>query len=109
MRERAYLDHNASAPLRPEVMEVMITALAGAGNASSVHHEGRQARALIETARDDVAGLAGVAPAQIVFTSGGTEANVMALSPAWLSGGSGAAVRFGGRAPERPEGRTICA
>jgi cysteine desulfurase len=88
MRERAYLDHNASSPLRPEAMEAIITALAGAGNASSVHREGRQARNLIETAREDVAALAGVAPAQVVFTSGGTEANVMALSPAWL-GGSG--------------------
>jgi cysteine desulfurase len=84
MGERAYLDHNASSPLRPEVMEAMIAALAGTGNASSVHHEGQRARALIETARQDVAALVGVAPAQIVFTSGGTEANNMALSPNWL-------------------------
>ena len=84
MQERCYLDHNASSPLRPEVMEAMIAALAGAGNASSVHHEGRRARAMIETAREDVAALAGVPPGQIVFTSGGTEANAMALSPAWL-------------------------
>lgn len=84
MRERAYLDHNASSTLRPEAMEAIITALAGAGNASSVHREGRQARQLIEAAREDVAALAGVSPAQVVFTSGGTEANVMALSPAWL-------------------------
>jgi cysteine desulfurase len=89
MGARAYLDHNASSPLRPEVMEAMIAALAGAGNASSVHHEGRQARAIIETAREEVAGLAGVSPAQIVFTSGGTEANVTALSPAWLDRGEG--------------------
>jgi cysteine desulfurase len=85
MSERAYLDHNASSPLRPEAMEAIITALAGAGNASSVHREGRQARALIEAAREEVAALAGVTPGQIVFTSGGTEANVMALSPAWLA------------------------
>jgi cysteine desulfurase len=90
MHERAYLDHNASSPLRPEVMEAMIAALAGTGNASSVHHEGRQARALIETAREEVAELAGVSPAQIVFTSGGTEANAMALSAAWLGGSEGA-------------------
>jgi cysteine desulfurase len=87
MRARAYLDHNASSPLRPEAMERMIAALAGVGNASSVHREGRQTRALIETAREDVAALAGVSAAQVVFTSGGTEANVMALSPAWLPGG----------------------
>ncbi len=89
MSERAYLDHNASSPLRPEAMEAIITALAGAGNASSVHREGRQARALVEAAREEVAALAGVTPGQIVFTSGGTEANVMALSPAWLGGGRG--------------------
>lgn len=89
MNERAFLDHNASSPLRPEAMEVMIAALAEAGNASSVHEEGRRARMIIETAREDVAALMGVAPAQIVFTSGGTEANVMALSPAWLERGRG--------------------
>ncbi len=87
MKERAYLDHNASSPLRPEALEAMIAALASAGNASSVHHEGRQARAMIEAARGEVAQLVGVAPPQIVFTSGGTEANMMALSPAWLPGG----------------------
>jgi cysteine desulfurase len=90
MQERCYLDHNASSPLRPEVMEAMIAALAGAGNASSVHHEGRRARAMIETAREDVAALAGVPPGQVVFTSGGTEANAMALSPAWLGAGEDA-------------------
>jgi cysteine desulfurase len=90
MPERAYLDHNASSPLRPEVMTAVITALAGPGNASSVHHEGRRARTMVETAREEVAALAGVAPAQIVFTSGGTEANAMALSPAWLGGGEDA-------------------
>lgn len=90
MQERCYLDHNASSPLRPEVMEAMIAALAGAGNASSVHHEGRRARAMIETAREDVAALAGVPTGQIVFTSGGTEANAMALSPAWLGAGEDA-------------------
>ena len=89
MSERAYLDHNASSPLRPEAMEAIITALAGAGNGSSVHREGRQARALIEAAREEVAALAGVTPGQIVFTSGGTEANAMALSPAWLGGARG--------------------
>jgi cysteine desulfurase len=84
MRERAYLDHNASSPLRPEAMEAMITALTEAGNASSVHAEGRRTRAIVETAREEVARLSGVAPAQIVFTSGGTEANAMALSPDWI-------------------------
>jgi cysteine desulfurase len=87
MSERAFLDHNASSPLRPEAMEAMIAALAESGNASSVHEEGRRARLIVERAREEVATFLGVGPAQVVFTSGGTEANVMALSPAWLESG----------------------
>jgi cysteine desulfurase len=90
IRERAYLDHNASSAIRPQVLEAMTAALGVAGNASSVHHEGRQARAMVEASREEVASLVGVTPAQIVFTSGGTEANVMALSPAWLGGAEAA-------------------
>lgn len=81
MTGRVYLDYNASAPVRSEVREAMASAFLHAGNASSVHAEGRRARALIETARDQVAGLAGADPANVIFTSGGTEANVTALSP----------------------------
>ncbi|MGI9381746.1 MAG: cysteine desulfurase family protein [Methyloligellaceae bacterium] len=81
MTERTYLDYNATAPVRSEVREVMASALLNAGNASSVHAEGRRARALIETAREQVAGLAGADPANVIFTSGGTEANVTALAP----------------------------
>ena len=84
MTARAYLDHNATSPLRPEALEAMTAALRLPGNASSVHAEGRQARAAIETAREQVAALVGAVPRQVVFTSGGTEANVMALSPAWF-------------------------
>jgi cysteine desulfurase len=62
----------------------MMAALALAGNASSLHREGRAARALVEDARENLALSIGCAPRQIVFTSGGTEANVMALSPDWL-------------------------
>lgn len=84
---RTYLDHNATSPLRPEAREAMLAALALPGNASSIHAEGRAARAVIEDAREKVAALAGCTPRQLVFTSGGTEANVLALSPDWLPGG----------------------
>ncbi|MGD9844516.1 MAG: cysteine desulfurase family protein [Variibacter sp.] len=81
MRRRIYLDWNATAPLRAEARAAMLAALDIGGNASSVHAEGRAARALIETARGQVATLAGAKPSQVVFTSGATEANVLALGP----------------------------
>ncbi|MGV2978853.1 cysteine desulfurase family protein [Camelimonas sp. ID_303_24] len=71
---RIYLDHNATSPARPAVREAMIHALCAAGNASSIHAEGRRARAAIEQARDEVAMLVGAASQDIIFTSGGTEA-----------------------------------
>jgi cysteine desulfurase len=76
---RLYLDHNAGAPLRPEVAAAMAAALAATGNPSSVHAEGRQARALVERARAQVAGLVGTSPENVIFTSGGTEANNLGL------------------------------
>ena len=82
MSERVYLDWNATAPLRPEARAAMIAAFDLVGNPSSVHHEGRTARQVIEEARERVAALVGAEPRNVVFTSGGTEANVMALSPA---------------------------
>jgi|SRR6266404_15331 len=82
MSERVYLDWNATAPLRPEARAAMIAALDLVGNPSSVHHEGRAARRLIEEARERVAALVGAEPRNVVFTSGGTEANIMALSRA---------------------------
>jgi cysteine desulfurase len=78
---RVYLDHNATAPLHPAAREAMCTAFDLCGNASSVHAEGRTARAIIEAARAEVAAFAGVAPKNIVFTSGGTEALNLALTP----------------------------
>jgi len=83
---RSYLDHNATSPLRPEARAAMIAALELEGNASSIHAEGRAARHAIEDARERLAALIGASPRSIVFTSGGTEANAMALSPAWLPG-----------------------
>ena len=81
MTERAYLDYNATAPLRPEVRDAMVAALSAYGNPSSVHAEGRQARAAIESARDKVASLLRARPENVIFTSGGTEANALALAP----------------------------
>jgi cysteine desulfurase len=80
MTQRAYLDWNATAPLRVEARAAMIAALEAA-NASSVHAEGRAARALVEKARGQVAVLVGASPANVTFTSGATEANMLALTP----------------------------
>ena len=85
-RGRAYLDWNATAPLRAQARAAMLAALELGGNPSSVHSEGRTARRAIEQARSQVAGLFGAIPADVVFTSGGTEANATALSPAWSAG-----------------------
>jgi cysteine desulfurase len=75
----AYLDHNATSPLRPAAFEAMVEALRAGGNPSSVHRVGRAARGRIDKARREVAALVGALPAEIVFTSGGTEANNLAL------------------------------
>src|ERR1700742_4004993 len=87
MSERTYLDWNATAPLRPEARAAMTGALDLAGNASSVHAEGRAARRLIEAARAQVAGLVGAEAKNVTFTSGATEANMLALTPALEVGG----------------------
>lgn len=75
----AYLDHNATSPLRERSRLAAERALALGANASSVHAGGRAARAMIEEARDSVAKLAGAPAANVIFTSGGTEANALAL------------------------------
>jgi cysteine desulfurase len=80
---RTYLDHNASSPLRPEARAAMLAALNAAGNPSSVHADGRAARALIEAAREKVARLVNAEPSQVVFTSGATEANNWIMSGGW--------------------------
>ena len=77
---RIYFDHNATTPLRPEALRALSGACAsGWGNASSLHAEGRAARALLERARDEVAELVGAAPREVVFTSGGSEAIAAAI------------------------------
>jgi len=80
MNQRSYLDYNATAPLRPEVREAIAAALSLCGNPSSVHAEGRAARAVVETARASVSELVGARPEDVIFTSGGTEANTLALA-----------------------------
>jgi cysteine desulfurase len=82
MAERSYFDWNATAPLRPQARQALLEALATSGNPSSVHAEGRAARRLVEHAREQVAALVGAEPANVFFTSGGTEANMLALTPA---------------------------
>src|SRR5262249_6630418 len=82
-----YFDHNASTPVRSEVRDAMREALASSGaNPSSAHREGQRARALIEHARAQVAALVNASPAEVVFTSGGTEGDHLALmGGAWAA------------------------
>jgi cysteine desulfurase len=82
MANRVYLDWNATTPLRPEVRDAMAAAWDLSGNPSSVHAEGRQARRLVEDARLAIAGAVGTRPQNVILTSGGTEANALALTPA---------------------------
>ncbi len=82
MTQRIYLDWNATAPLRPAARAAMVAALEAVGNPSSVHAEGRAARHRVETAREQVAALVGAQARNVIFTSGGTEANALALTPA---------------------------
>ena len=123
MVPRVYLDWNASAPLRAEARDALAAALALTGNPSSVHEEGRGARRAVEQAREEVAALAGANPRNVVFTSGGTEANALALTPAIEVGGEKTpfdrllisaiehpSVRAGGRFPARAiEEIPVCA
>src|SRR5512142_1038590 len=77
---RIYLDNNATTPVLPEVFEAMRPFFADEfGNASSIHHHGQHVRAAVESARESVASLLGARSAEIVFTSGGTEADNLAI------------------------------
>ncbi|OAF05603.1 cysteine desulfurase [Bradyrhizobium centrolobii] len=81
MRNRVYLDWNATTPLRAEARAAMLAAWDLIGNPSSVHAEGREARRLVEEARGVLASAVRALPRNVVFTSAGTEANALALSP----------------------------
>lgn len=78
----AYLDHNATSPLRPAAFDAVVEALRAGGNPSSIHGAGRKARAIVDRARREVASLVGARTTETLFTSGGTEANNLALSGA---------------------------
>ena len=86
---RAYLDHNATTPLHPAAREAMLAALAAPGNASSVHAEGRAARLAVESARIELGAFVGAPAKAITFTSGGTEALNLALTPHLAAGAGG--------------------
>lgn len=86
MKKRVYLDYNATAPLRREARAAMIAAMDVVGNPSSVHAEGRAARALVERARAQVAEAVGAQGADVVFVSGATEAAALALEGRGLHG-----------------------
>src|SRR6185369_861896 len=81
-----YLDYNATAVVRPEARAAIAHALEHVGNPSSVHAAGRAARALVEHAREQVAALIAAPASTVVFTSGGTEANALAVESAVLAG-----------------------
>jgi cysteine desulfurase len=78
---RVYLDNNATTPVLPDVLEAMRPYFSERfGNASSIHHHGQEARAAVESARDSVAALLGCRASEIIFTSGGTEADNLAIA-----------------------------
>ncbi|SFO82952.1 cysteine desulfurase [Bradyrhizobium sp. Ghvi] len=117
MPSRVYLDWNATTPLRPEARAAMVAAYELIGNPSSVHAEGREARRRVEEARATLATAVGALPRNVVFTSSGTEANALALSPG-MRGRSGgpvqrllgsaiehASVLAGGRFPAKSTGQ----
>jgi len=79
---RSYLDHNATSPLHPAARHAILAATEAGGNASSVHAEGRGARKILDDAREVIAGKLGALPGMVVFTSGGSEANNLALKGA---------------------------
>ncbi len=80
---RAYLDHAATTPLLDCAREAMVAALGATGNASSLHSAGRAARRRVEESRESIAAAVGVAPSEVVFTSGGTEADNLAVKGLW--------------------------
>src|SRR5262245_10180307 len=75
----AYLDHAATTPMLPAAVEAMTTELAQVGNASSLHNAGRRARRVVEESRELIAENFGAKPSEVVFTSGGTEADNLAV------------------------------
>lgn len=79
MPNRVYLDHAATSPIYPEVIEAMARQMAVVGNASSLHTSGRNARSVVEESRERIAAAIGARPSEVIFTSGGTEADNLAI------------------------------
>jgi cysteine desulfurase len=102
MADRIYLDHNATSPVRPEAARAVARALIAGGNPSSVHAEGRKARAMLEKAREVVAALVGAEAKNVTFTSGATEALNLALTPGLKSGSDARPWRLFVSAVEHP-------
>jgi cysteine desulfurase len=102
MPDRVYLDWNATTPLRHEAREAMAATWDLSGNPSSVHAEGRQARRIVEDARGAIAAAVGALPRNVVFTSGGTEANTLALTPGLMKESGSPAQRLLVSAIEHP-------
>ncbi|WP_026926701.1 cysteine desulfurase family protein [Granulicoccus phenolivorans] len=82
---RVYLDHAATSPLRPQARAALTEYAGLVGNASSLHTSGRRARQVLEEARESLAADLGAAPAEVIFTSGGTEADNLAVQGSWLA------------------------
>ena len=99
---RHYLDHAASSPLRPEARHAMLAAWETVGNPSSLHGSGRRARALLEDAREQLAAAVDAHPTEVVFTSGGTEADHLLIAGAAEWGASGGRPRVAASAVEHP-------
>src|SRR6187431_2504614 len=84
---RSYLDHAATTPMVPEAVEAVTRELTRVGNASSLHASGRAARRVVEESREAIAARLGAHPAELIFTSGGTEADNLAIKGAFWSAG----------------------
>lgn len=92
---RTYLDHAATTPVRPQVAQTFTEVFAQVGNPSSVHADGRRARRMLEEAREELAAALGAEPAEVIFTSGGTEADNLAITGTWLGVSAAAPARTG--------------
>ena len=101
---RIYLDHAATTPMVPEAVEAMTRELTRVGNASSLHASGRSARRVVEESREAIAAQVGASPAELIFTSGGTESDNLAIKGAFWSGaevGSPSGGHLDDRTPRR--------
>ena len=91
MSDRIYLDHAATTPMVPEAVEAMTRELSRRGNASSLHGSGRAARKVVEEARESIAARLGAHPSELIFTSGGTESDNLAVKGGYWAQAAGAA------------------